>query len=156
MKRHRIVLLAAAAASAAWLAIDPGPEATVEAVSSTRPASARPNPAPLELPARRALGEASVELFASPPRPPRPARAATAPPPPAAPPLPYRFAGKARRGAEEEVLISKGDLVFPIKPGDTLDGMYRVESIAADRIELVYLPLGTEERIAIASTLDPP
>ncbi|MGH8706261.1 MAG: cohesin domain-containing protein, partial [Burkholderiales bacterium] len=90
----------------------------------------------------------------APPPPPQPAAAAASAPAPVAPPVPYRFAGKVRKGAEEEVLISKGDLVFAIKIGDTLDGMYRVESIGADRIELLYLPLGTRDRIVVSSTLD--
>ena len=71
-----------------------------------------------------------------------------------APPLPYRFAGRVRKGAEDEFLVSKGDLIIPVKAGDVLDGTYRVVAVKADGIELVYLPLGTSERIAVSSVLD--
>lgn len=111
----------------------------------------------LELPERRGLTRTQGELFGTPPpkpitkkaQPPAPVAAA-----PVAPPVPYRFAGKVRKGSEEEVLISKGDAVFPVKAGDTLDGMYKVESISAERIDLVYLPLGTRDRIVVSSALD--
>jgi hypothetical protein len=71
-----------------------------------------------------------------------------------APPVPYRFAGRVRKGAEEEFLLSKGDLIFPVKEGDTLDGTYRVVAVKAEGIELLYLPLGTTERIIVSSVLD--
>lgn len=111
----------------------------------------------LELPERRGLTRTQGELFGTPPpkpitkkaQPPAPVTAA-----PVAPQVPYRFAGKVRKGSEEEVLISKGDAVFPVKAGDTLDGMYKVESISAERIDLVYLPLGTRDRIVVSSALD--
>jgi hypothetical protein len=113
----------------------------------------------LELPERRGLSRTQGELFGAPPPPPapvtkKPQAAPVVAPAPVAPPLPYRFAGKVRKGSEEEVLISKGDVVFPVKAGDTLDGVYKVESISAERIDLVYLPLGTRDRIVVSSALD--
>jgi hypothetical protein len=109
------------------------------------------------LPEHRGLARTRGELFGAPPPPPAPEKKAQPAPvaaAPVAPPMPYRFAGKVLKGSEQEVLVSKGDLVFPVKVGDTLDGMYRVESISAERIELVYLPLGARERIAVSSALD--
>ncbi|HEV2430411.1 MAG TPA: cohesin domain-containing protein [Burkholderiales bacterium] len=114
----------------------------------------------LELPERRGLSRTQGELFGAPPPPaPAPGAKKAAPAPvvvsaPVAPPVPYRFAGKVRKGSEEEVLISKGDVVVPVKAGDTLDGVYKVESISAERIDLVYLPLGTRDRIVVSSALD--
>jgi len=107
----------------------------------------------LRLPDRQGLRKPRGDLFAAPPAP-KPAATVVAPAAPVAPALPYRFAGIVRQGGETQVLIAKGDLVFPIKEGETLDGAYRVASIAADRIELVYVPLGTTERIAVSSALD--
>src|SRR6185436_17151793 len=46
-----------------------------------------------------------------------------------------------------------GDLVFPVKEGETIDGAYRVESVGEDRITLVYLPLRQKATIPIASEL---
>jgi hypothetical protein len=108
----------------------------------------------LQVPGGRGLARARGELFGAPPPPPQAAPTIAAAPVPVAPPMPYRFAGRVLKGSEEEVLISKGDLVFPVKVGDTLDGMYKVESIGADRIELLYIPLGTSERILVTSALE--
>jgi hypothetical protein len=60
-----------------------------------------------------------------------------------------------RQGKDAQVLIARGDAIHAVKPGETLDGSYRVASIGAESIELVYLPLGSVERIAITSALDP-
>ena len=68
--------------------------------------------------------------------------------------MPYKFAGRVRKGSEEELLLSKGELVFPVKEGDTLDGTYKVVAVKPDGIELVYIPLGTTERITVSSVLD--
>lgn len=109
----------------------------------------------LQLPDARTLGKVRGELFGAPPPPPKPA--ASAPivaPAPVAPPNPYRFAGKVVRGGEEQVLLSKGDLVFSVKAGDTVDGTYKVESVGSEAIEFTYLPLGTRDRVAVASVLD--
>ena len=109
----------------------------------------------LQVPERRALGKVRGELFGAPPAPAQPvASAPSAPAVAVAPPVPYRFAGRVRKGAEEEFLLSKGDLIFPVKEGETLDGTYRVVAVKAEGIELTYLPLGTSERIIVSSVLD--
>jgi hypothetical protein len=108
----------------------------------------------LKLPERSGLGRARGELFGAPPPPPRPVQVEAQPAAPVAPPMPYRFAGKVRQGAEEQVLLSKGDMVFPVKEGDTLDGAYRVVKIGADRVELLYIPLNSRDTILVNSTLE--
>lgn len=108
----------------------------------------------LQLPQRSGLSRARGELFGAPPPPPRVVEAAAKPEAPVAPPMPYRFAGKVRNGGEEQILVSKGDLVFAVKEGETLDGTYRVMKIGADRIELLYLPLNSRDTILVNSTLD--
>ena len=59
--------------------------------------------------------------------------------------MPYRYAGKLVQGGRQSVLLAKGDMVFPINEGDTLGGAYRVESIGATQVTLMYLPLAREE-----------
>jgi len=154
---RKLVLFGALAGIVAFLLFDkpqkPLGVASVPSAVNESPRNA-PSDNALQLPDRRGLERARGELFGAPPAPPKATPTVVVAPTPVAPPMPYRFAGKVRKGAEEEVLLSKGDLVFAIKVGDTLDGMYRVESIGADRIELLYLPLGTPERIMVSSTLD--
>ncbi len=67
--------------------------------------------------------------------------------------MPYRYAGKLVQGGRESVLLAKGDMVFPIDEGETLDGAYRVESIGETQVTLTYLPLAREERIPVDSSL---
>ena len=67
--------------------------------------------------------------------------------------MPYRYAGKLVQGGRQSVLLAKGDMVFPINEGETLDGAYRVESIGETQVTLMYLPLAREERIPVDSSL---
>jgi len=69
--------------------------------------------------------------------------------------MPYRYAGKLVQAGQQSVLLAKGDRVFPINEGETLDGAYRVESIGETQVTLVYLPLAHEERIPVSSSLAP-
>lgn len=107
------------------------------------------------LPGRTFLGESRTGLFASHSwQPPAPKSSAVlAPVAPAAPPMPYRFAGKLVQGGQHSVLLAKGDRVFPIKQGETLDGEYRVEAIEESQITLIYMPLGKKEVIPFVSSL---
>ena len=159
---RRLLLLGALAGLVGYPLLDEPATSAGMALAQTERAqtraAAKANAAErLELPERRGLTRTQGELFGTPPpkpitkkaQPPAPVAAA-----PVAPQVPYRFAGKVRKGSEEEVLISKGDAVFPVKAGDTLDGVYKVESISAERIDLVYLPLGTRDRIVVSSALD--
>lgn len=159
---RKFLLFGGLASIVGYLLLDEPAKSPGVAVAQSERAEARAAakavpPERLELPERRGFARTYGELFRAPPpapapeKKPQPAPVAAAP---VAPPVPYRFAGKVLKGPEQEVLVSKGDLVFPVKVGDTLDGMYRVESISAERIEILYLPLGTRERIAVSSALD--
>ncbi|MFN7085518.1 MAG: cohesin domain-containing protein [Burkholderiales bacterium] len=107
----------------------------------------------LALPGQRGLSEADAELFGSrswqPPLP----KVVAVPATPTAPPLPYKFAGKLVQEGRLQMFLSKGDTAIPIKQGEILDGSYRVESIADDRITLVYIPLNYRENIPVSSAL---
>lgn len=156
---RKLLLIGAVLATVGLVAYEPARDEAVksEPRESAAPAiTARGNASEgLKVPERRALGKVRGELFGAPPAPPQPVAAApSAPAVAVAPPVPYRFAGRVRKGAEEEFLLSKGDLIFPVKEGETLDGTYRVVAVKAEGIELTYLPLGTTERIIVGSVLD--
>ena len=156
---RKLLLIGAVLATVALVAYQPAPDDAPksEPRESAAPAStARGNASEgLKVPERRALGKVRGELFGAPPAPPQPVAAApSAPAVAVAPPVPYRFAGRVRKGAAEEFLLSKGDLIFPVKEGETLDGTYRVVAVKAEGIELTYLPLGTTERVIVSSVLD--
>jgi hypothetical protein len=153
------IFLGVLAGVVALVVLLPGKEAarTSASAGAAAPSGAQPQADAsrgLQLPERSGLSRSRGELFGAPPPPPRQIEAAARVEAPVAPPLPYRFAGKFRHGAEEQMLLSKGDLVFPIKVGETLDGAYRVVSIGAERIELLYLPLNSKDSVMVSSTLD--
>lgn len=154
--RLRKLLLFGVLAVVVGLALYDRPRTPTEVVAAQGGvASTRQRSDALQLPDARTLGKVRGELFGAPPPPPKPVAAApTVAPAPVAPPNPYRFAGKVVRGGEEQVLLSKGDLVFSVKAGDTVDGTYKVESVGSEAIEFTYLPLGTRDRVAVASVLD--
>jgi len=70
------------------------------------------------------------------------------PPPPQAPPLPFAYLGKLIDEAQTTVFLVRNDRNYVVRPGDTLDGTYRVESIEEDRLTLTYLPLDTQQTLS--------
>jgi hypothetical protein len=129
---------------------------------------APPDPAPRapEAPAREAapdlvleklerpgLGEPLANPFAAPrlELASRTARPAPAPPPPApvAPPLPFRYLGKFVDGERNAVYLARGDEPFLALPGAALGAEYRVEDVSPGAVTLVYVPLGTRQRLPV-------
>src|SRR6185295_15207209 len=154
------LLIASLAGVVAVIAFEPGRKDDAKAKpresSATASVARASSTEALQLPERRGLSQPRGELFGAPPPPPRPAAAAgaNAPVVQVAPPNPYRFAGRVRKGGEEEFLLSKGDVVFPVKVGETIDGTYKVVAVKPEGIELIYIPLGTAEYILVSSVLD--
>jgi hypothetical protein len=166
VRNKRLTLLLVIAAGAVAAAFVPLPEQTdpqadTDLLPAPRAAGSVPHSGRLSgLPERETIGEPGGELFASrtwaPPRASRPkvetvtgAPATTTPPPP----LPYRVAGRVAYGEEAHVVLARGETVLTVREGDMLDGGYRVESIAADRVTLRYTLLDLRHDLAIAATL---
>jgi hypothetical protein len=126
-----------------------GSSASSSAVS--KPASPSPFAA---LPHRPDIGDRLGELFGASAPPARPIEPpAAAPEPPTAPANPYKFAARLIQSGAATVFLAKGERILEVKAGDVLEGGYRVESIAAERIVLVYVPLGTKDELPASSTL---
>lgn len=91
------------------------------------------------------------DLFASQswmPPPPPPAKPMPSPPP-GAPPLPFTYIGKKIEDAVWEVYLARGDQTLIVREQTTIDGIYRVESIAPPSLVLVYLPLNKMQTLLI-------
>jgi hypothetical protein len=168
VNRKRLVLWVVlvgggAAAAAHWLpAVLETPAPAVTLVEA-RPESMRPPAAEVRwtnLPARDPIGNPAGELFLpqswAPPSPPPVKVAAkvqeSAPPKPTAPPMPYRVAGKMVHEDRPQVVLAKGDAVFTVREGDTLDDGYRVIAIGSDHVTLLYIPLGVRETLRLTSS----
>jgi hypothetical protein len=73
------------------------------------------------------------------------------PPPPQAPPLPFAYMGKMVDGEKTTVFLTRLDRNYVVRPGDTLEGTYRVENVGEDALVLTYLPLGVEQALPFAA-----
>ncbi|TMH95048.1 MAG: hypothetical protein E6H47_01275, partial [Betaproteobacteria bacterium] len=70
-----------------------------------------------------------------------------------APPMPYRIAGQVVHDGTARVVLARDDRVLTVREGEMLDDDYRVESIKADGVTLVYLPLGVREELSVTATM---
>lgn len=162
MDKKRILLwLAAAGVGAAALAqLSPAESPVSEPARAKESASAASGPASerfASLPLREAIGKARGELFG--PRSWQPAAPKVArrpevqePARPSAPPMPYRVAGQVVSEKGMRVVLAKGDRVFEVRQGETLQDGYRVESISPHAVTFVYTPLGLKQELAVAGT----
>lgn len=91
---------------------------------------------------------AGKSWYVPPPPPPAPKIVQEAPRP-TAPPLPFKFMGKMREeDGHEIVYLAHGSRAVSASRGDTIDGTYKVESIGAEQIVLIYLPLDIRQTLA--------
>ncbi|MBX9716531.1 MAG: hypothetical protein K2X42_08055, partial [Burkholderiaceae bacterium] len=80
------------------------------------------------------------------------AQAAAPPPPPpkpVAPPFPYTYLGGLSEDGVRTNFFTKGDRVLPVKAGDTVDAVYRVDQMTEKQMKLTYLPLNESLTLAL-------
>lgn len=93
----------------------------------------------------------ATSWFVPPPPPPKPviSEAPPSPPPrPAPPPLPFSYFGRYADSDRQVVILVKGDQLYTVSEGDTIDKIYRVERVAAGMVELTYLPLNIRQSVS--------
>jgi hypothetical protein len=155
-KRFRVGIAltgVAVVAGAAALLYPQGQPLPVTKASSAAPsAQAAPEERFAALPSRPAMGKERGEPFGArswaPPAPKR-SHVVEAPPKPVAPPLPYRIAGQVTHDGGMQVVLARDDRVFTVREGETLDNVYRIESITPDAVTFVYLPLAERQSLAV-------
>jgi hypothetical protein len=111
---------------------------------------------PVALPERQMPRKANADLFDRrdwTPRAPRaPAQAAQEPAlVPSAPPNPYRLAGTMQYDGSLKAVFIREQHVHVARPGETLDGGYKVLAVTRDAVTLRYTPLDIDQHIALAS-----
>lgn len=162
-KRKFLILagIAGAAAAGAWLAFE-APPATESVTAAAPSAERQPEERSFTLPSREGLSRPRGDLFGSNAPPVRvapakkqPVQEAAAPPPAPTPPppVPYRVAGQVVHDGPPRIVLARDDRVYFVAEGDVLDGGYRVESIRADGVTLVYTPLDARQHLPAASVL---
>jgi len=103
----------------------------------------------------------SADLFAAKSWAPAPPPAPPAPPPPpppppaapTAPPLPFKFIGKFDDATTLKAFLQRDAKAYAVAVGDVIDGSYRVASISAVQMTLIYLPLNIPQTLALGSPL---
>ncbi|MBJ7311480.1 hypothetical protein ACFOLJ_22425 [Rugamonas sp. CCM 8940] len=68
--------------------------------------------------------------------------------PPGPPPLPFRFVGRMSDGAELLVYLARGEQAYAARPGEVLDGTYKVAAIGPAQIEFEHIPTGAKQSLA--------
>lgn len=126
--------------------------APVQAVAATAPdyrAVGKDNaadPAPIrDIFAAKSWAPPPPKPVAPPPPPP--------PPPPSAPPMPYKFLGKMDDATSLKAFLNRGERVYVVSVGEILDHTYRVDSIKAGQMTLIYLPLNIPQTLSVGSPL---
>ena len=147
---------AADAITAAPAAVPPKVASTPAATNNARLGALTPDEAAwlTRLAQRTTDASAAGDLFAThswyvapPPPPPPPPAAAVAP---TAPPLPFGFVGSyAPQGSDAVYFLVKGDRVYDVKPGDTIDGTYTFDGVDNGQLNFTYKPLMIRQTLSV-------
>ena len=106
---------------------------------------------------RSADSKSSRELFAShswyvapPPPPPPPPAPPVVPPKPTPPPLPFAFLGSyAAQGDPATYFLSRGDRIYDVKLGESIDSDYSLDSMQGSNLIFTYLPLKAHQSLPV-------
>ncbi len=134
-----------------------GPRA---ATRSAAPAASASGGNPLTHLAHRVAASKAVEAlfhtqswYVAPPPPPPVPVVVVAPPPPTAPPLPFTAMGSYTRPGDPTVyFLTRGDRVFDVHIGDTIDNTYSIDAEANGQLVLTYKPLDIKQTLALGGT----
>ena len=74
---------------------------------------------------------------------------ATAPTGP--PPLPFQFVGQMNDSTDQVVYLARGEQALLARPGEVLEGTYKVLAITALQIEFEHLPTGHKQALVFPS-----
>jgi hypothetical protein len=104
---------------------------------------------------REPLETVEADIFAArswQPAPPPPSKpAATADARPTVLSLPFAYAGQLGNPQTGKLIIylTRGDTLYTVSAGDVIDESYRVEAITDRQITFVYLPMQTQQTLAM-------
>jgi hypothetical protein len=91
--------------------------------------------------------------FIAPPPPPPAPVVEIKPPPPTAPPMPFAVMGSYARAGEPTVyFLTRGDRVFDVHIGDTLDNTYTIDSETHGQLMLTYKPLNIQQALTLGGS----
>lgn len=76
---------------------------------------------------------------------------AAQPAPPTAPPLPFTYLGQMLEDGKLTVFLTRQNMNYSVKVGETIEDMYHVDSIESQRIVFTYKPLNMQQSLAIGN-----
>lgn len=121
---------------------EPLPELAIDKLGQRTPAASAKDLFPATSWEQQARAE---QLKNNPPPKPAP------PPPPQAPPLPFTYMGKMIEDGKVTVFLVRGDRNVIVRAGDTIEGVYRVDSIDDRFVQFTYLPLNQTQQLAFGA-----
>jgi len=90
---------------------------------------------------------ASRSWYVPPPPAPPPPPAKPAPARPTAPSLPFTYLGRYAASDETVFFLVKGDRILTVRPGDLMEGNYRVDGLVGSKLNLTHVPLGVTHQL---------
>lgn len=95
----------------------------------------------------------SQSWYVAPPPPPPAPVVVVVPPPPTAPPLAFSVMGSYTRPGDATVyFLTRGDRVFDVHIGDTIDNTYSVDKAENGVLTLTYKPLNIQQTLPIGGS----
>lgn len=124
------------------VAATPMASSAVAEATSDPAAAAEQKAVVQEAPAKVEIVDAfTTKTWYVPPPPPPPVKPEP-PPKPVAPPLPFAYMGRYDDSESPTVvMLVRGDRLYTVSEGDSIDGTYRVDRVDKGLVELTYLPL---------------
>jgi len=68
---------------------------------------------------------------------------------PPLPPIPYRYLGRMEDGERRIVFLEKGPVVLTAAAGDTIEGIYRIESVSETAIAFRHIARDTVQTLQV-------
>ena len=101
---------------------------------------------------RRKFSSQAGDIFSrqswAPPPPPSPP--SMKPQPPSPPPLQFRYLGKVMEGGDTQVFLALAERNYIVKPGENINGQYRMDEVNDENITFTYLPLNAKQMLSTA------
>ena len=72
------------------------------------------------------------------------------PQPPSPPPLQFRYLGKVMEGGDTQVFLALAERNYIVKPGENINGQYRMDEVNDENITFTYLPLNAKQKLSTA------
>jgi hypothetical protein len=72
---------------------------------------------------------------------------------PQAPPIPFSYIGSySPDGSKPVYFLTQGDRVYDVRVGDTIDGLYTMDSFTNGQLVMTYKPLNKQQQLSVGGS----